>query len=225
MTNPRLLDTFCGAGGCSMGYHRAGFEVVGVDIEPQPHYCGDEFVQGDAIEYIQERGREFDVIHASPPCQKHVTLQHINKAQGRQNLHVDLIATTRAALIQTGKPYVIENVQGSSLKTQIILCGHSFGLERLARHRHFESNYLLFAPPCSHRRSTMPIIGVYGDRPDGHRVSERRYRLTRTAKSLEEAIEIMDIDWMTWPEIKEAIPPVYTEWLGRQLLAALEGHR
>jgi DNA (cytosine-5)-methyltransferase 1 len=218
----RLLDTFCGAGGCSMGYHRAGFEVVGVDIAPQPRFPFD-FVQADAIEYIQAHGHEFDVIHASPPCQKHVTLQYLNRAQGRENEHIDLIPATRAALRATGKPYIIENVQGSTVETMIILCGHSLGLKRLARHRHFESNYLLFAPPCSHRRSRLPIIGVYGDRPDGHRVSERQYRLTRTASSLAEASGIMGIDWMEWHELKEAIPPAYTEWIGTQLLAMLEG--
>lgn len=216
MTRPLLLDTFCKAGGCSVGYHRAGFDVVGVDIEAQKNYPF-EFHQADALEFIERYGREFDVIHASPPCQKFMTLQNINRAQGRQNDHVDLISPSRDALIRTGKIYVIENVQGSPVKTQIILCGHSLGLERLARHRHFESNVLLFAPPCTHRRSTEPIIGVYGNYPDGHRVSEKQYRLTRTASSLAEASEIMGIDWMVWNEIKEAIPPTYTEYIGRQM--------
>ena len=220
MKRPRLLDTFCGGGGAGTGYHRAGFEVVGVDIEPQKRYPF-EFIRADALKFITEHGREFDVIHASPPCQKFTTLQNINRAQGRHNDHIDLISASRSLLMETGKPYVIENVQGAPLKTQIILCGHSLGLTRLARHRHFESNYLLFAPPCSHRRSMLPIIGVYGNRPDGHRVSERQYRLTRTARSLEEGSEIMGIDWMNWDELKEAIPPAYTEWIGRQLMEAL----
>jgi len=222
MPKPRLLDTFCGAGGCTKGYQRAGFYVVGVDINPQPHYCGDEFYQADALEFIAEHGREFDVIHASPPCQKHVMLQCLNRVQGRTNEHRDLIPDTRAVLKSTGKIFVIENVQGAPLRTQIILCGHALGHKRLARHRHFESNILLFGLPCTHRRSTEPIIGVYGARPDGHRVSLRQYRLTRTASSLAEASEIMGIDWMDWDELKEAIPPAYTQYIGEQLLEVLD---
>jgi DNA (cytosine-5)-methyltransferase 1 len=216
----RLLDLFCGAGGASTGYHMAGFEVVGVDNRPQPHYPF-EFVLGDALEFVAEHGREFDVVHASPPCQKYTMWQTVNvKRWGSVPQHPDLIAPTRAALIQTGKPYVIENVQNSPLLTQIILCGVSLGLPHLARHRHFESSVLLMAPACSHYSADY-TIGVYGQRPDGHRVSNKQWRMSKTASSIKEAQIVMGIDWMDWDEIREAIPPAYTKWIGEQLMRGL----
>jgi len=218
MKRPKLLDLFCGAGGAGMGYYRAGFDVVGVDNRPQPHYPF-EFIQADALEYAAAHGREFDVIHASPPCQAYSAMRNVNDARGILNVHPDLIAKTREVLNQTGRPYVIENVQGAPLKTQIIICGHSLGLNRLARHRHFESNLLLLSLPCTHRGQD--VIGVYGERPDGHRVGPRRYKLTFTASSINEAREAMGIDWMNWDEIREAIPPDYTEFIGRILIEAV----
>lgn len=213
----RLLDLFCGAGGAAMGYHRAGFEVVGVDHEPQPRYPF-EFHQADALDYVREFGHLFDVIHASPPCQAYSGLRRITLARfGHAQEHPDLIAVTRRALRETGRIYVIENVQNSPLVTQIIVCGAALGLPHLARHRHFESNVLLFAPACAHRANEY-TIGVYGSRPDGRRVSYRQHRLCRVANSLEEARREMGIDWMTWDEITQAVPPVYTEWIGRQLI-------
>ncbi|MEA3339339.1 MAG: DNA cytosine methyltransferase [Chloroflexota bacterium] len=216
----RLLDLFCGAGGAAMGYHRAGFEVVGVDHLSQPHYPF-EFHQADALNFLSEHGAEFDVIHASPPCQAYTGLRNVTLSRfGTAPEHPDLIVATRAALRATGIVYVIENVQGSPLRTQIILCGAALGLPHLARHRHFESNLLLFAPPCQHRENEY-TIGIYGSRPDGRRVSYRRHKLCRVADSLEEARAEMGIDWMTWAEITQAIPPVYTEYVGRQLMEAL----
>jgi DNA (cytosine-5)-methyltransferase 1 len=214
---PKMLDLFCGAGGASMGYHRAGFDVCGVDIDPQPHYPF-KFVQADALSYLAEHWREYDAFHASPPCQKFTTLQNVNRARGLDNDHPDFIEATRRVLIATGKPYVIENVQGAPLLMQIIICGHSVGLPRLARHRHFESNILLFSTPCTHRGKDS--VGVYGLRPDGHRVSPRGQKLTRVASSITEARDAMGIDWMDWHELKEAIPPAYTEFIGRQILPA-----
>jgi len=212
----RLLDLFSGAGGGAMGYHRAGFEVVGVDHAEQPHYPF-EFHQADALEFLKEHGHEYDVIHASPPCQKFTTINNVSRARGFDvDHHPDLIDITRKALIETGKVYIIENVQGAPLKTQVILCGYALGLKRLARHRHFESNVLLFAPKCAHRRK--PTIGVYGIL-NGRRVVEKKYyQGNRVAKSLEEASMVMGIDWMTEEEIVLAIPPAYTEYLGRQLM-------
>ena len=160
-----------------MGYHRAGFEVVGVDHCPQPRYPF-EFHRADALDFLSEHGAEFDVIHASPPCQAYTGLRNVTLSRfGDAPEHPDLIAATRAALRATadGTVYVIENVQGSSLYTQIILCGAALGLPHLARHRHFESNVLLFAPPCRHRENEY-TIGVYGSRPDGRRVSYRRHK-------------------------------------------------
>lgn len=219
-TQPRLLDLFCGAGGAGMGYSRAGFVVVGVDSHPQPHYPF-EFHQADAFEYCAAHGVEFDVIHASPPCQAYSGMRNITLSRfGSTPAHPDLIAATRLALQETGRPWIIENVQNSPLDTHIILCGVSLGLPLLARHRHFESSLLLFAQPCMHL--TVPqTIGVYGERPDGRRVSWPQFRLTRIAKGLPEAQKVMGIDWMDWDEIKLAIPPAYTEYIGRQIIASL----
>lgn len=215
----RLLDLFCGAGGAGMGYHLAGFDVVGVDNRPQPHYPF-EFVLGDALEFVAEHGREFDVVHASPPCQAYTGMRRITVARfgSVSTEHPDLIDATRRALMETGKPWIIENVKNSPLLTKIILCGVSFGLPHLARHRHFESNILLMALPCSHYSASY-TIGVYGSKPDGRRVSYRHHRLGRVANSIEEARIVMGIDWMDWDEIREAIPPVFTKWIGEQFMS------
>lgn len=149
---PRLLDLFCGAGGAAMGYHRAGFEVVGVDLKPQKHYPF-EFHQADALEFLAEHGREFDVIHASPPCQAHTSLKNLHDKD-----YPELIEPTRRLLEKTGLPYIIENVVGAPLRNPILLCGSSFGL-RVRRHRLFESNWFLIAPPVAtngRRRAKSP---------------------------------------------------------------------
>jgi len=201
-----------------MGYHKAGYEVVGVDINPQPHYPF-EFHQADALDYLEAHGREFDVIHASPPCQLYTGMRRITLARfGHVPDHPDLIAVTRRGLLKNGKPFVIENVQNSPLHTQFILCGAALGLPHVARHRHFESNVLFLGiPKCNHLKQPY-TIGVYGERPDGRRVSYRQYRLCRIARSLNEAQELMEIDWMDWNEIRNAIPLRYTEFIGKQLI-------
>jgi len=190
-----------------MGYARAGFDVIGVDTAPQPHYPF-WFHQADALEFVAKYGGEFDVIHASPPCQRYTGMRKVTIARFGfvSTDYPDLIEPVREALTKSGKPYVIENVQNAPLKTQIILCGVSLGLNRLARHRHFESNILLFAPKCAHR-SVKETIGVYGSKPDGRRVSYPQHKLSRIANSIDEAREVMGIDWMDWDEIKEAVPP------------------
>ncbi len=221
---PRLLDLFCGAGGAAMGYHRAGFDVVGVDHKSQPHYPF-EFHQGDAFEYLAEHGCEYDVIHASPPCQAYTMMRRITEARyGTVSTHPpDLIPAMREALMQAGKMWIIENVQGAPLYTQFILCGSMFGLRGLRRHRHFETNVLIMGLlRCNHQREET-VIGVYGSRPDGRRVNYRQHKLSRIAKSIEEASRVMGIDWMSWQEIREAIPPAYTEWIGRRLTEILRG--
>lgn len=118
----RLLDLFCGAGGAGEGYRRAGFEVVGVDIKPQPKNPH-RFIQGDALEYLAEHGGEYDAIHASPPCQAHCDLKHMWNAKDNP----DLIGPTRELLQKIGRPYIIENVEGAPLISPIILCGTMFG--------------------------------------------------------------------------------------------------
>lgn len=135
----RLLAAFCGVGGCTAGYKAAGFHVTGVDIAPQPRYCGDEFVQGDAIEFIRNHGHEFDLIHAGPPCQFDCTLSAGTNAVLR-NSYPDLLEPTREALRSTGQPYVIEQPPGRAtrrMRVDVKLCGEMFAL-RVLRHRNFE---------------------------------------------------------------------------------------
>jgi len=207
----RLLDLFCGAGGAAMGYYRAGFEVVGVDIEPQPHYPF-EFHQADALTFPLEG---FDAIHASPPCQAYSSLRHLGK-QSAQN-HKDLVAVVRESLEGVGLPWIMENVQGSPLLNPLVLCGSSFGLG-VRRHRLFESNLLLFGTPCDHRSRSRPVA-VYGDHPEQSQANAK-FRINR-AHTLQMGQEAMGIDWMPWRALTQAIPPAYTEFLGRQLIGAM----
>jgi DNA (cytosine-5)-methyltransferase 1 len=207
----KLLDLYCKAGGASKGYQLAGFEVVGVDIKKQKRYPY-EFIQADCLELMKDMDflRSFDVITASPPCQTHSITQHLRNAQGKSTDKVDLIPQTREALIASGKPYVIENVPGAPLVEPIQMCGSYFGL-KVRRHRRFESNLPIVGSPCKHKEQGKPV-GVYGSMRDeipkgGH-----------TAKTIEEAREAMGIDWMIWGELVEAIPPIYTQEIGKQLL-------
>jgi DNA (cytosine-5)-methyltransferase 1 len=226
---PRLLDLFCCAGGAGMGYHRAGFEVVGVDIAPQRHYPF-EFIEADAIAYVLEHGHEFDVIHASPPCQAYSITANAHDVQ-----HPDLLEPTREALREVGRPYIIENVVGAPLLDPVMLCATMFGLRaldvdgvelQLQRHRLFETSFpIALAPaPCVHDGT--PIAGSYkGSR---HRKPEHRDNPARRGgytPAVPVRGALLGIDWMNEHELAQAIPPAYTEWLGRQLLAhlALEG--
>ena len=200
-----------------MGYYRAGFEVVGVDIKPQPHYPF-KFYQADALTFPLEG---YDAYHASPPCQRWTGLQDVTKKHTGIDVakrHPDYIAPIRERLMATGKPYVIENVtKCKELRTGIILCGASMGLKNLQRHRHFESNIMMFQPKCSHTKEPQ-IYGVYG-KLDGRVVFGRKeYRKTYAAKGIEHARQLLGIDWMDDGEIQEAIPPAYTEYIGKYLL-------
>lgn len=206
----KLLDAFCGAGGAAMGYHRAGFEVVGVDIKPQPRYPF-TFHLGDALEFIRDHSHGFDVIHASPPCQRYSRAQNAAK---NADAHPDLVGPTRDVLIATGLPYVIENVVGAPLRTTVIMCGLALGL-KVKRHRLFESSMILFAPPCPDHNVDYFVIF-------GHEVRNRRHGDASGRKnSIACGREAMGISWMTRAELSEAIPPAYTEYIGRQLMAAL----
>ena len=207
----RLLDLYCKAGGASKGYQLAGFEVVGVDIKKQKRYPY-EFIQADCLELMKDMDflKSFDVIAASPPCQTHSITQHLRNAQGKSTDKIDLIPQTREALIESGKPYVIENVPGAPLIEPIQMCGSYFGL-KVRRHRRFESNLPIAGSPCKHKEQGKPV-GVYGSMRDeipggGH-----------TAKTIEQAREAMGIDWMIWGELVEAIPPIYTQEIGKQIL-------
>ena len=161
----RLLDLYCKAGGASVGYARAGFEVVGVDIKKQKRYPY-EFIQADALEVLADKDflATFDVLAGSPPCQTHSATKHLRIAQGKSTDKVDLIPQTREAFLDSGKPYIIENVPGAPLIDPVILCGSSFGL-KVRRHRLFESNIELTGLPCNHKDQGKPV-GIYGSMRD-----------------------------------------------------------
>lgn len=225
MEKPILLDLFCGAGGCTRGYQEAGFHAVGVDVNPQPNYIGDEFVQADAIEVLNDllEGSEWasmgiEGIHASPPCPRYATITpNVSRAK-----HPDLIGPIRRRLEKTGLPYVMENVVGAPLRNPIRLCGSSFGLD-VRRHRLFECSFPILAPPCDHswqtprfqsldkkmadRGQLASVVGVHGN--------------CNYAGEFELRCKAMGIDWMTNAELTQAIPPAYCRFIGEQLRAFL----
>jgi hypothetical protein len=212
----RLLDLFSGAGGAAMGYHRAGFEVVGVDNAPQPDYPFG-FIQADALEFLAEHGKDYDAIHASPPCQASTAL---TKGTNKGRLYPNHIPATRELLAQIDAPSIIENVQGASVRRDLTLCGEMFGLG-VIRHRFFEVAGFAVAQPSHEphrgrvrgwRHGTYyhgPYVAVYGDGGGKGTVAEWQ--------------DAMGIDWTNERKsIAEAIPPAYSEFVGRQLIAHLE---
>ena len=216
MSRPLLLDLFCGAGGAAVGYHRAGFDVVGVDIKPQSHYPF-RFVQANALAPAVT-WEAFDAVHASPPCQHYSALAGMHPTRE----YPALIEPVRQMLTFWGKPFVIENVEHAPLQRAsdlfgshgVMLCGSAFGLgargRQLRRHRLFESNRPLYQPPCQHQGEA---IGVYGH--GGH---TGKHRMAYA----DEAREALGIEWMSRDEMTQAIPPAYTQFIGEQLLAILE---
>lgn len=225
---PWMLDLFCCAGGATRGYQLAGFRVLGVDNQDRPEYCGDAFVKADAIMFALLFAHMFVFIHASPPCQFHSALTKGNKRrrQGQKInsafSHVDLIPATRDVLLASGRPFVIENVQGSTVRRDLILCGLMFGLQ-VFRDRYFEIHG--FAVPQPHHQT---------HRTSGHRVAGWRHGVRYEGDmfavygdgggkgSLTDWQGAMGIDWVTdKPTLAEAIPPAYTAHIGRHVLAAL----
>jgi DNA (cytosine-5)-methyltransferase 1 len=206
----KLLDLFCGAGGASMGYSMAGFEVTGIDVKHGRRYPF-TYIRGDVRDYLhKEFLDQFDVIAASPPCQTHSSTKHLRVAQGKSTNKIDMIPEVREALIASGKPYVMENVPGAPLINPVQLCGSAFGL-KVRRHRLFESNLELQGTQCFHKEQGRPV-GIYGSMKDeipggGH-----------TAKTMPEAEQAMGIDWMIWGELVESIPPAYTKFIGEQII-------
>jgi DNA (cytosine-5)-methyltransferase 1 len=223
---PRLLDLFCCEGGAAKGYSDAGFEVVGVDIEPRKNYPF-EFIQADALEVLKD-GRfvlEFDAIHASPPCQAYSdsTLRHRNL--GKE--YADLLGPTRDALEAVhagcGVPWVIENVPGAPMRADYVLCGSQFGL-MLIRHRWFEVSWgplptLELHQPCTHDRRAVTITG--NGTPSYTRASREKRGIAKNV-GLAEKREIMEMPWASVYGVSQAIPPAYTRFIGEKMLAAME---
>jgi DNA (cytosine-5)-methyltransferase 1 len=218
VSRPLLLDLFCGAGGAAMGYHRAGFDVVGVDIDAQPNYPF-EVIQADALEFMAQDWDQFSyrlrAIHASPPCQSYSrNLKHMAAVQPM------LIEPVRRALVATGLPWVIENVEGAPMPDQddlfgrygIVLCGTAFGM-RVYRHRWFESSMQLVGKGCNHSLRAM----------NPHNVAGRKQMYAEFGRQDPEILwrDEMGVGWMGRYEAREAIPPAYTEFIGGQLLESL----
>lgn len=213
---PRLLDLFCGEGGAAVGYERAGFDVVGVDIASQPRYPF-EFHQADAVDRfwtLLHESRPIDVIHASPPCQGYSAMN-----RGRPFEYPKLIEKVRDMLTATGLPFAIENVEGAPLYNALTLCGTAFGL-RVRRHRLFELHPMQAAllPPCQCKN------GVVEGRLIGHREGGRVApgRTKPPVFSLAERKAAMGVEWMTAAGTREAIPPAYTEFIGGLLMNQLK---
>lgn len=224
MSRPRLLDLFCGAGGCSVGYHRAGFDVVGVDNRPMPRYPF-SFIQADALEYLACYGREYDAIHASPPCQRY------SRAAFRREYklqHPDLLDITRQTLDRVSRSWVIENVDGAPMQRGAFMCcGLMFGL-KVFRHRWFESSVMILTP--SHPSHRGKLIGrngfccVVGH--GGGANARMRKSFRREAEGFRDTkadwCAAMGIDWMSRNELSQAIPPAYTEFIGCQLIETVQ---
>ena len=215
----KLLDLFCGAGGCSVGYNRAGFDVVGVDIEPHADYPF-ELILADAVKVATDTAflSQFDVVHASPPCPRYSVA---TKATGTSDNHPDLVPVMRDLLNAWGGIWVMENVPGAPMPTAVTICGKAMGLQWIKRHRLFESNVLLFSPGCAcDNRGTVSVFGHSGE--------DRRKSAGGVRKHvpIAEVRDLMGVPWMrSRDDIADAIPPAYTEYLGHQLAAHVEAAR
>ena len=214
----RLLDLYCGAGGAAVGYHQAGFtDIIGIDNRPQPNYPF-TFIQADALQPPVDLAG-FDLIHASPPCQRYSVASSIH---GNADTHPDHVPATRALLLASGVPYVIENVPGAPVRRDVVLCGSMFPPLLVRRHRLFELSepWVVLTPPCEHSRPKYSVfghdvleLGHREDTKDRVRFPKRRSHLTEVGR------RAMGIDWMRRDELSEAIPPAYTQFIGEAFLA------
>jgi len=212
----KLLDLFCGAGGAATGYHQAGInQITGIDNRPQPRYPF-QFIQADALEYLTQHGHQYDIIHASPPCQAYSRLKGLTTSN-----YPKLITPLRRILKQLQKPYIIENVPEAPLENPLTLCGTMFGL-RLIRHRAFETNPTIWWPPapCNHwgRASSCFMRDDRGKRVSASFDNTDFISVTGAGYKVAHGRIAMGIDWMTRDELSQAIPPAYTKWLGEQIL-------
>ena len=222
----KLLDLFCGGGGCAMGYYQAGFdEIIGVDIIDRPNYPFD-FVKMDALEFLETMDlSEFDAIHASPPCQRYSKLKYLNGDTDKwDENHVDLVAPTRELLIKTGKPYVIENVEGAPLINPITLYGSQFPNLYTQRPRLFESNIPLREPMNKKVKHKTGKLGS-GPAEDGFitvaGIKPQR-GMNEVQTKLYYGFALGGIDWMDLKELTQCVPPAYTEFIGKQIIEYLK---
>lgn len=212
MKKLKLLDLYCCGGGAGKGYSLAGFDVVGVDIEKQPKYPF-EFYLSDAIEYLMKNYGDFDAVHASPPCQAYTLAGQQHRKSGKE--YKDLVEVTRGALIDTGLPFVIENVPHSPLIDPVELCGSMFDLQTY-RHRLFESNFKIVPP---HHPDHVAKNTKMGRAP----VEGEFIQVVGHFSGVPFARKAMGIDWLGQKELAQAIPPAYTEYIGLQLIKHIRG--
>lgn len=240
MSKPRLLDLFCGTGGSARGYQDAGFYVVGVDLVNQSNYCGDEFYHMDVLALEQDRLEgcwhenstksalpgmhqaclgHFDLIHASPPCQRYSDLAHRN---GNGHEHPDLIGPTRELLEASGQPYVIENVEGAPLHDPVMLCGTMFPGLRVLRHRLFEASFPIAQPA----HPDHPLVFTHDKRKAHYGKLDQDTAFVQVTGGGNATVankrDAMGIDWMKGSELNEAIPPAYARYVGEQFKAEFD---
>jgi len=220
---PRIVDLYCNAGGCAVGYHRAGFDVVGIDIVPQPFFPF-PFELRDALTFLAELIADpdhlgFDAVHASPPCKLWTVANRVHRANTATlfDPHPDMLGPTLELLADCPIPWVVENVPGAPMPNPVTYCGSSFGL-RVRRHRLFSSNVPLTPPPCNHAAQGQPV-GVYGNGGAWTRTAPGGGGVKVAGK---EAAAALGVDWTDHqPNLSQMIPPAYTEHIGEQILASL----